>query len=70
MFLTKGHTALSEVHKPAHILQHKFCTAGLMPGSPREISPGGMGMETDTGPPYFLGPLSKLVVFVCIELRI
>jgi len=43
MFLTKGHTALSEVHKPAHILQHKFCTAGLIPGSPREISPGGYG---------------------------
>jgi len=28
-------------------------------GPPREILPG--GKKTDTGPPYFLGPSSKLL---------
>jgi len=28
-------------------------------GPPREFLPG--GAKTDTGPPYFLGPSSKLV---------
>jgi len=38
------------------------CECGAEAGPPRDISPG--VTKTDTGPSYFLGPSSKLVLFV------